>query len=76
MTDWVLVAYVAGALLTWNSLERSSMSRKITPAFYFATIALWPAVWALGAASGIVLFLLKVARSIGGPRGGPGQTKG
>lgn len=63
MTDWVLVVYVVGALLTWNALERSAMAKKISPAFYTATIAVWPAVWVLGAVAGLIIAAQRIARA-------------
>lgn len=79
MTDWVLVAYVIGALLTWNSLEHSAMAKKVSPAFYAATVAAWPAVWVLGVVAGLIYVAQRIAR--GGGQGKPpeppsGQTEG
>lgn len=64
--DGYLIVWVAGALITWWSLERSELSRKVKPEFFSATVVLWPLVWAVGALAGLFILCRKFFRFITG----------
>lgn len=59
--DWYLALWVLGALVTWGALTSERAKRlHLMPELYYTLILLWPLVWSLASAAGLIGLVVRV----------------
>jgi hypothetical protein len=55
MMDWYFALWVFGAFITWGALVSDRVRRlNVMPELYYTLVLLWPLVWVLAGAAGLI----------------------